>query len=131
MEEKHNLSTKQRPEGARPLDAALIPIDMHKFSKQIKSEEAYQKNGKNAITVFKSEKVTITLIALKADQNFHPGKEDNVAIMSLQVISGELFFESLGNEISLTDGQFLTLHQELSFNATAKTDVLCLLTMVM
>jgi hypothetical protein len=131
MEEKHNLSTKQRPEGARPLDAALIPIDINKFSNQIKAEEAYERNGKNAITVFKSEKVTITLIALKADENFHPGKEDNVAIMSLQVISGQLLFESLGNEINLNDGQFLTLHQELSFKATAKTDILCLLTMIM
>ena len=65
------------------------------------------------------------------DENFHPGKEEDVVIMSLQVISGQLLFESLGNEINLNDGQFLTLHQELSFKATAKTDILCLLTMIM
>lgn len=62
MEEKHNYATPQRPEGARPLDAAIIPIQLPKYIVQLKTEEAYHKNGKNAITVFKSDKVTITLL---------------------------------------------------------------------
>jgi hypothetical protein len=130
MEEKHNNATPQRPEGARPLDAGIIPIDIEKFCEQIKKEEAYHKNGKNAITVFKSDKVTITIIALQATQKFHPGNEENEATMSLQVLKGNLHFESFGNEINLSDGELLTLHQQLSFKATAINDVICLLTMV-
>ncbi len=130
MDEKHNNATPQRPAGARPLDAGIIPIDIPKYIYQIKTEEAYQRSGKNAITVFKSEKITITLIALKAGVDVHPGSEENEATMSLQLISGHLFFESLGQEIELNDGQLLTLHQQLSFNAKAIKDSICLLTMV-
>ncbi len=70
MEEKHNNATKRRPEGARPLDAGIIPINIPKYIDQLKGEDAYQKNGKNAITVFKSDTVTITLIAMKIDAEF-------------------------------------------------------------
>ncbi|KQC00811.1 hypothetical protein [Pedobacter sp. Hv1] len=130
MEEKYNHATPQRPEGARPLDAGIIPIAIPKYIDQIRNEDAYHRNGKNAITVFKSEKITITLIALKAGENIHPGSEENEATMSLQLIDGHLFFESLGNEIELKNGELLTLHQQLSFNAKAIKDSICLLTMV-
>jgi len=130
MEEKHNNATPQRPEGARPLDAGLIPINIPRYIEQIKGEEAYHKNGKNAITVFKSDQLTITLIALEEGQNFHPGNEENEATMSLQVVNGHLYFESFGNEVELRDGELLTLHQQLSFKAMAKSATICLLTMV-
>lgn len=130
MEEKHNNATPQRPEGARPLDARIIPIDIPKYIEQIKNEESYHKNGKNAITVFKSEKITITLIALKEGVDVHTGSEENEAIMSLQLISGQLFFESLGDGMELQNGQLLTLQHQLSFNARAIKDSICLLTMV-
>jgi hypothetical protein len=129
MEEKHNNATPQRPEGARPLDANLIPIDLQKYSAQLKTEEAYAKNGKNAITVFKSDRVTITLIALKERETVHPGSEESKVIMSLQVISGNLTFESMGKTVELGSGGLITLHQLLSFNATALSESICLLTM--
>ncbi len=130
MEEKHNQATPQRPAGARPLDAAIIPIDMPNYIEQLKKEDAYHRNGKNAITVFKSEKITITLIALKANEKVHPGNEEQEAIMSLQLISGALHFESKGEKIVLNTGHLLTLHQQLSFNAIAIADSICLLTMI-
>ncbi len=129
MEEKHNNATPQRPEGARPLDAAIIPISIPKYIEQLKQEDAYHKNGKNAITVFKSAAVTITIIVLKADETIHPGSEENEAIMSLQLINGELMFESLGNEITLKNGELITLHQQLSFTASANLDSICVLTL--
>ncbi|RZK55580.1 MAG: hypothetical protein EOO91_13850 [Pedobacter sp.] len=130
MEEKHNNATKQRPEGARPLDAGIIPINIPKYIGQLKAEEAYEKNGKNAITVFKSDAVTITLIAMQMNEEFHPGSEENEATMSLQVIKGEVLFESFGNKVELKDGELVTLHQQLSFKTTAISDAICLLTMV-
>jgi hypothetical protein len=130
MEEKYNNATPQRPEGARPLDAAIIPINIPKYIDQLKGEEAYHKNGKNAITVFKSESVTITLIALSENEIVQPGSEETKAIMSLQVISGRLSFESMGNIVELKDGELLTLHQLLSFKARALTSSICLLTMI-
>ncbi|HTM99492.1 MAG TPA: hypothetical protein VL088_12135 [Pedobacter sp.] len=129
MEEKHNNATAQRPEGARPLDAAIIPIDIPKYINQLKQEEAYDKNGKNAITVFKSDRITITLIALKKGQNFHPGPSEVTAIMSIHLINGQLSFESLGTITTVNEGQLLTVHQELSFNALAISDSICVLTL--
>ena len=130
MEEKYNNATAQRPEGARPLDAAIIPIDIPKYIIQLKQEEAYDKNGKNAITVFKSAQVTITIIALKDGEIVKPGSEENEAIMSLQVLHGKLSFESMGNLTELSGGDLITLHQTLSFKATALTDSIGLLTMI-
>ena len=129
MEEKYNNATAQRPEGARPLDAAIIPIDIPKYIIQLKQEDAYDKNGKNAITVFKSDKVTITLIALKGGENFHPGQSEGVAIMSIHLLTGDLSFESLGSTTSVKEGQILTVHQELSFKAMAVSDSVCVLTL--
>lgn len=130
MEEKHNEATPQRPGGARPLDAGIILVDIPKYIDQLKNEEAYHRNGKNAITVFKSDQVTITIIALKAAQDVHPGNEEQLATMSLQVLNGHLSFESLGQKMDLQTGGLLTLHQQLSFKARAITDTICLLTMV-
>lgn len=129
MEEKYNNATPQRPEGTRPLDAAIIPVSLHKYVEQLKNEKAYHKNGKNAITLFKSDHVTITLIALGADENVHPGSEETEAIMSLQVLNGHLTVESYGQQFELQQGELVTLHQLLSFKAKALTDTICLLTM--
>lgn len=130
MEEKHNNATPQRPAGARTLDAGIVPINLPKYIGLIKTEEAYQKNKKNAITVFKSDQVTITLIALQAGEQIRPGSEEGEAIMSLQVIDGQLGFESMGTDVTLTTGELLALHQQLSFKANALTDCICLLTMI-
>jgi hypothetical protein len=130
MELKHNNATPQRPEGARMLDAGIIPINIPKYIAQIKEEEAYHKNGKNAITVYKSATVTITIVALREGESIRPGSEENEAQMSLQVITGNLFFESLGNEATLSDGELITLHQLLSFKAKALSESICLLTMI-
>jgi hypothetical protein len=130
MEEKYNNPTQQRPEGARPLDAGIIPINIPKYITQIKREEVYDKNGKNAITVFKSREVTITLIALKEGQVIRPGNDEGEAIMSLQIINGHLMFESIGSDTELNEGEMITLHQQLSFKASALADTICLLTMI-
>ena len=130
MEEKYNNATGQRPEGARPLDAAIIPIDIPKYINQLRQEEAYQKNGKNAITVFKSDRITITLIALRTGQNFHPGQNNDTAIMSIHLITGHLSFESLDTVNTIKEGELLTLHQQLSFHAVAISDSICLLTLL-
>ena len=54
MDEKFNDATKQRPQGERIMDAALVTIDLRNFTKQIKEEQARKDNDRNAITVFKT-----------------------------------------------------------------------------
>lgn len=130
MEDKYNYATPQRPDGTRPLDGNIIPIDIPKYIHQLIAEEAYKKNGKNAITVFKSDQVTITIVALAQGEMMHPGNEEGFGTMSLQLFEGQIYFESFDREIELNKGSILALHQKLSFKAKALLDTICLLTMV-
>jgi hypothetical protein len=129
MEEKHNNATPQRPEGARALNASVLPIDMLKFIEQIKNEEAYLKNEKNAITVLKTKQVTVTIVALKPGEMLHPGNEEGVGMLILQVIDGYITFESRGERAELRKGYLLSLNDHLSFTARAKEESICLLTL--
>ncbi len=54
MDEKFNDATKQRPQGERIMDAALVTIDLRNFIKQIREEKAWKESDRNAITVFKT-----------------------------------------------------------------------------
>ena len=53
MDEKFNAATKQRPQGERIMDAALVTIDLRNFTKQIREEKAWKDSDLNAITVLK------------------------------------------------------------------------------
>ena len=65
MEEKFNESTINRPEGDRLLDAPFVIADLNAYIKQITEEDAWFKNDRNAITIFKGDHVTVVLIALR------------------------------------------------------------------
>lgn len=129
MEEKHNYATPQRPEGARAISAEVLPIDMLKYIAQIQQEEAYAKNGKNAITVFKNKHLTLTLVALKVGETMHPGNEEGVGTLILQVLEGDFSFESMGETTELKKAYLLSLNEHLSFKATANQDSICLITL--
>ena len=58
MENKRNEATLNRPEGDRVLDAPYVFVNIPEFIRQLKSEEAWQKNDRNGITVFKTGRVT-------------------------------------------------------------------------
>lgn len=128
MEEKFNNATHQRPAGHRPLDGLLVPVDLPKFISEIKNEPAYHDNGKNAITVFKSEHTTVTLVALKNGGKIKSGPEEGHLLMSLYVIEGSLTFIVEDKEQYLSEGQLLNYHYDFAFRAVAEGDCVCLLT---
>ncbi|WP_097129501.1 hypothetical protein [Pedobacter xixiisoli] len=128
MEEKFNNATPQRPAGHRPLDGKMVLADLPRFIKEIRNEAAYHENGKNAITVFKSEHVTTTLVALKKDEKFQSGSEERHLLMSLYLIEGNLSFFTEGAEDYVSEYQLLNYHYDHSFQAVAHTDCICLLT---
>lgn len=130
MEEKFNNATHQRPSGHRPLDGLLVPVDLPKFIAEIKNEPVYHENGKNAITVFKSEHTTVTLVALKNGEKIKSGPEEGHLLMSLYVIAGSLTFLVADNEQYLSEGQLLNYHYDFAFKAQAQNDCVCLLTVI-
>lgn len=107
----------------------MLAIDLLKYIAQLKQEEAYCKNEKNAITVLKTKQVTVTIVALKPGEMVHPGNEEGVGILILQVIDGYITFESRGERAELRKGYLLSLNDHLSFTARAKEESICLLTL--
>ncbi|WP_129714956.1 hypothetical protein [Pedobacter sp. SYP-B3415] len=130
MEEKKNRSTYNRPEGDRTLDAEVLHIDLPRFREQIKTEEAWLKSDRNAITVFKTEGMTITLVALHAGALLQPGSYEGTGLLTVQVLEGEMEFITEADVFKLTEGQLINLHAHLPFRSSARLETLALLTMV-
>jgi quercetin dioxygenase-like cupin family protein len=127
MEEKSNEATPQRPLGDRPLDAALVVMDLPGFIAQIKQEQPWLNSDRNAITIFKTDGLRLVLIALHegAFMKTHtaPG------IISVQVLEGELDFTADNQTSRLMPGQLLALHAGIPHSVLAVKESVFLLTL--
>lgn len=127
MEIKYNEATPQRPEGDRSLDAALVAIDLPVFVKQIREESTWKESDRNAITVFKTNGLRIVLIAL------HKGAEmpTHIAdgIISVQVLEGQMQFNTEWRSVELSNGQMLALHERIPHSVLALKETIFLLTL--
>jgi len=127
MEIKYNQATAQRPEGDRSLDAALVSIDLPAFVKQIREESTWDESDRNAITVFKTNGLRIVLIAL------HKGAEmaSHIAdgIISVEVLEGQMQFNTEWRSVELCKGQMLALHERIPHSVLALKETIFLLTL--
>ena len=126
MEEKFNEATTQRPQGDRVLDAKLVTIDLPSFIEQIRNEEQWGDSDRNAITVFKTNGMSIVLIAL------HKGAEmarhSANGLISVQVLEGEILFSTDERSVELGNGNILALHKGIPHSVLAKEETIFLLT---
>ena len=127
MDEKFNDATKQRPQGKRIMDAALVTIDLRNFTKQIREEKAWKDSDRNAITVFKTDGMRIVLIALHKDAEMIKHTADGM--ISLQVMEGQILFTTDEQSIELGSGQMLALHENVPHSVLAKEETILLLTL--
>lgn len=125
--DKFNEATPQRPQGDRPLDAQMLLMDLRLFKEQIKQEQAWQTNDRNAITLFKSDNMRIVLIAL------HTGAEMKThtapGIISVQVLEGHITFRTEQQSAGLGEGQMLALHSGIPHSVFADAESVFLLTL--
>jgi quercetin dioxygenase-like cupin family protein len=126
MEVKHNESTELRPEGGRLMDAPLVTIDVPEFIRQVKSEPAWEKNDRNAMTIYKTEGMRIVLIALHEDAVME--KHTTNGIISVQVLDGEINFNSEGLSVPLKKDQIIALHRNIPHSIAAVKESVFLLT---
>lgn len=126
MDTKYNDATRNRPEGARPIDASMIRIDLHTFSQQIKQEETWHKSDHNAITVYKTPGMTIVLIAMHANTEIPPHNTEG--LMSLQVLEGAVRLNNETQGADLKAGQIGTLHKDAIYSIFATEESVVLLT---
>ena len=128
MEERYNESTINRPEGDRPVDAPVVEIDIPDFIKQIKKEKAWDKNDRNAITVFKSDRMRVVIVAMRKNAEMTTEHPEN--IFSLQVLDGKVKLHTDQKSISIKEDQMFVLHAHIPYKIEAVKKSIFLLTVV-
>jgi quercetin dioxygenase-like cupin family protein len=120
--------TAQRPHPTteRPLDAPLLTFDLSALLTQIKSEDAWRKGSRNAMTLFKGQRLRVVLVAMHAGTAIPSHRADSP--ISLQVIEGVLKFSADAHTVTLRQGQLLTLHAGMPHVVEAVEESVFLLT---
>ncbi len=126
MEIKSNHSTGNRPEGDRILNAPYVFTDIPMYLEQLRSEKSWEKNDRNAITVYKSDKITIVIAILKSGATVNDHSIDEC--LTFQVLSGELKVETEGRVFYTTNGQMMSFHAHLAHSIKAMSDSEILIT---
>ncbi len=127
MEEKFTEATTQRPQGVRTIDAPLVTINLLSFIEQIRREKAWKNSDRNAITVFKTNGMSIVLIALH--KNAEMIKHSAGGLISVQVLEGQIRFRTDEQTINLGKGQMLALHKGIAHSVVANEESIFLLTL--
>jgi quercetin dioxygenase-like cupin family protein len=120
MEIKRNEATRNRPEGERVLDATYVLTDINSYLDQVHREESYSKNGKNAITVFKSGAFTQVLTAMMEGEEIIDNTVDGFVTVIL--LKGTALFKCNEGETRLEEGQMITIHPNVSHSLKALSE---------
>jgi quercetin dioxygenase-like cupin family protein len=126
MEAKFQDATLNRPKGDRIIDAPFVFADLEKFVSQLKSEESWEKNDRNGITIYKTEGLTIVLTCLHKEAEI---KDNTVeGLLTVQVIEGSIDFIVATGAMTLEKNQLITLHPDIQHTIKAKEETVLLLT---
>ena len=126
MENKRNEATLNRPEGDRVIDAPYVFVNIPDFIRQLKSEDAWQKNDRNSITVFKTGRVTMVLTCLHAKAVLKNNLVDG--IFTIQVLEGIIRVTTHDGDIDMQANQVMAFHQLVDHSIVAQMDSVLLLT---
>ena len=124
MEIKRNDATLNRPEGDRVLDAPYVFMDLDDFTKQLKDEEAWDKNDRNGITIFKTDNLTTVLTCLHKDASIKDNAVDG--LFQVQVLDGKIRITTDDGDAELKQGEMMVFHPNVkhSIEATKKSTLL-------
>ena len=128
MEEKYNESTHNRPEGERAVDAPVIEIDIPGYIKRIKREKAWDKNDRNAITVFKSDKLRVVIVGMRKKAEMTTERPENT--FSVQVLDGRIKLHTAEKTVELREREMFVIHANIPYKIVAVKKSLFLLTVV-
>jgi quercetin dioxygenase-like cupin family protein len=122
----HEISVERNGKD-RIIDATMLHVNLPHFINQIKLEEAWQKNDRNAITLLKTSFLRIVLIAL------HKGallkKHIVPQMLSVQVLEGKMQFITDVQTIDLVAGDVITLYDGVAHSVVATEETVFLLTL--
>jgi quercetin dioxygenase-like cupin family protein len=122
---KKNDATYNRPEGERTIDAPYVVADIEDRVKQLKDENAWEKNDRNSITLFKTPGVTIVLTCLHNEAVITDITVDGIVV--IQVIEGKVNVTTDGDAFELCEKKIVVLHPNVIHSIYAlKTSVFLL-----
>ena len=122
------LLSHPRPAYNRPLDAKLLVFDLPVEVAKMKQECNWIDGKHNAITLMKSENITMVLIAMQQghDMKLHQAKGPLI----INIIEGKLMFTAEEEPVLLHKDQVLSLHENIKHELFAVEETIFLLTVV-
>ncbi|MES2431586.1 MAG: hypothetical protein V4556_11655 [Bacteroidota bacterium] len=126
MEIKFNDATPNRPEGERVLNAPFVFIDIPDYIRQLLEEDAWEKNDRNSITVYKNERITTVIVCLHESAVINNNSIDGY--LSIQVIDGKIKLQIETEDTEMVKGQSVALHRYINHSIEALQDSILLLT---
>lgn len=110
----------------RKLDGPMLVFDLPLLTEKIKQEDIWYTSDRNAITLFKSENLSLVLIALRVGAEIDFRRSEN--IICLQLLGGKIELQARNETILLEQGHLLTLHENMPHNLLAIRETVLLLT---
>ena len=123
---KYTEATYNRPDGERVIDASYVLADVNIATMQLVNEDAWEKNDRNGITLFKTDDVTSVLICLQAGADTTENTVNGTVI--IQVIEGEVSVSLKDDVFTLATGQMILVHENVKHGIRAVDDSVILLT---
>ncbi|HEV8283333.1 MAG TPA: hypothetical protein VGQ09_03435 [Chitinophagaceae bacterium] len=117
MEIKRNDATLNRPEGDRVLDAPYVFMDLDEFTKQLKDEEAWEKNDRNGITIFKTDNLTTVLTCMHKEASIENNTVDG--LFQVHVIDGKIRVTTDDGDAEMKQGEIMVFHPNVQHSIKA------------
>ncbi len=112
--------------GNRKMDAQLVTLDIPFFIKNILKEKSWKSKDRNSITIYKTNGLSIVLVALKKGAELTKHTADG--IVALQVLKGKIIFKTEDKSVELGKRQMIALHSGIPHSVVAKKKTIFLLT---
>ena len=126
--DKRIKATTQNPNRKRLLYAPLVQMNINKFIKQLKQEDAWKTEGHNTITIYKSDSSTIVLRGMRKNSTRKSGKVSSDA--TVQVLRGKIEIYVDDKTITLKKGQILGITSDIEHSVKAVRNSFYLLTVI-
>lgn len=117
MEIKRNEATLNRPEGDRVLDAPYVFMDIEDRVKQLKAEDAWDKNDRNGITIFKTDRLTTVLTCLRKKATIKDNMVDG--LFQVQVLNGRIRVTTDDGDTEMKEGEMIVFHPGIKHSIEA------------
>ncbi len=127
METTINEIAVERNGAERVIDATMVHVNLPHFIKQIREEDTWHKNDRNAITLLKTNFLRIILIAL------HKGailkKHSVPQMLCVHVLEGKMQFITDVQTVELRSGDMISLYEGIEHTVVATEETVFLLTL--